>query len=132
MGPQPPDSLVRRPRGVLKRPTLGGWREAAFTGDQWLQAARPTASGAGLTRQAVRPFPAGPATPRVGPWLGSHCGAGSGFTPTSGDTRTVSGPRVPTTRSAGGAGSARAPRSGTRRPSSPGDVLGGGDGGGGS
>jgi hypothetical protein len=101
----------------------GRFGGGAFTGDQGRrpharhQRRRPGAQGR-------TPFPAGSATTSVGPWLGSHCGAGSGFTPTSSATRTASGPQVWTTRSAGGAGSARAPHSGTRRGSSPGDVLG--------
>src|SRR4051812_10858445 len=60
-------------------------------------------------------FPAGSATTSVTPWLGSLCGAGSGFTPTSSDTRKASSHWDRTTRSAGGAGGAPAPRSGTRR-----------------
>jgi len=113
--------------GVPQRPTLGDSGEEPSPGIRgaWPHARhqrrRPGAPGR-------TPFPAGVATTSVGPWLGSHCGAGSGFTPTSSAARTASGPRVRTTRSAGGAGSARAPRSGTRRGSFPGDTLGGGGG----
>src|SRR3954453_9010009 len=85
----------------------------------------PRVSGEGLPRRSVGPFPAESATPSVGSCLGSHCGARSGFTPTSSDILTASSPRGWTTRSAGGAGGAPAPRSGTRRGSPPGDVLGG-------